>query len=127
MNYTNYIQNVESVFAHIEGEETIRYRDKIINGANNAIDVLTYSRIHAIGFENLTAFQQRIVGECAAEIAAFLLENREILDSPLSAYSINGVSMQFKFNQTVHCSNGVVVPETTYRKLMSTNLCYGGL
>lgn len=122
-----YIQDIERVFTNVDEEEILPYRDKIINGANNAIDVLTYSRINAIGFENLTPFQQRIVSECAFEIAEFLLENREILDTPLSSYSINGVSMQFKFNQTVHCSNGVVVPEITYRKLMSTNLCYGGL
>lgn len=122
-----YIQDIERVFTNVDEEEILPYRDKIINGANNAIDVLTYSRINAIGFENLTPFQQRIVSECAFEIAEFLLENREILDTPLSSYSINGVSMQFKFNQTVHCSNGVVVPETTYRKIMSTNLCYGGL
>lgn len=122
-----YIQDIERVFTNVDEEEILPYRDKIINGANNAIDVLTYSRINAIGFENLTPFQQRILSECAFEIAEFLLENREILDTPLSSYSINGVSMQFKFNQTVHCSNGVVVPETTYRKIMSTNLCYGGL
>lgn len=122
-----YIQDIERVFTNVDEEEILPYRDKIINSANSAIDVLTYSRINAIGFENLTEFQQRIVSECAFEIARFLLENREILDTPLSSYSINGVSMQFKFNQTVHCSNGVVVPESTYRKLMSTNLCYGGL
>ena len=123
----NYIQDIESVFVNVNEEEILPYRNKIINGANNAIDILTYSRINAIGFENLTPFQKRIVCECAFETALFLLENREFLDTPLSSYSINGVSMQFKFNQTVHCSNGVVVPESTYRKLMSTNLCYGGL
>lgn len=123
----NYIRNIEYVFRNVDEEEILPYRDKIINNANNAIDILTYSRINAIGFENLTAFQQRIVSECASEIAEFLIDNREILDTPLSAYSINGVSMQFKFNQTVHCSNGIVIPEMTYKKLMSTNLCYGGL
>ena len=101
--------------------------EDVVLKTDSAIDILTYSRINAKGFENLTAFQQRVISECAFEIAKFLLENREILDTPLSSYSINGVSMQFKFNQTVHFSNGVVVPETTYRKLMSTNLCYGGL
>lgn len=105
----------------------IRIPEYIISKTDSAIDVLTYSRINAIGFENLTEFQQRIVNECAVEIAKFILENKEIFDTPLSAYSINGVSMQFNFNKTVHCSNGVIVPETAYRKLMSTNLCYGGL
>ena len=101
--------------------------DSFLHKASRQIDSLTFNRIVGIGFNNLTEFQQRIVSECAFEIARFLLENREILDTPLSSYSINGVSMQFKFNQTVHCSNGVVVPEMTYRKLMSTNLCYGGI
>ncbi len=126
MNYLR-SQDLEilSVFADSEG--FLKYLDKIIRTADNTIDILTYSRINAIGFENLTPFQQRIIRECAFETAQFLLENNEILDTPLSSYSINGVSMQFQFNQTVHCSNGVIMPETTYRKLMSTNLCYGGI
>lgn len=105
----------------------IHIPEYIISKTDSAIDVLTYSRINAIGFENLTEFQQRIINECAFEIAQFFLDNKDVLDMPLSAYSINGVSMQFNFNKTVHCSNGVIVPETAYRKLMSTNLCYGGL
>lgn len=107
--------------------EELNLSGDIVSKTDSSIDVLTYSRINAIGFENLTEFQQRIVNECAVEIAQFFLDNKDVLDVPLSAYSINGVSMQFNFNKTVHCSNGVIVPETTYRKLMSTNLCYGGL
>ena len=107
--------------------EELALSEYIVSRTNSAIDILTYSRINAIGFENLTEFQQRIINECAFEIAQFFLDNKDVLDMPLSAYSINGVSMQFNFNKTVHCSNGVIVPETAYRKLMSTNLCYGGI
>lgn len=107
--------------------EELALSEYIVSRTDSAIDILTYSRINAIGFENLTEFQQRIINECAFEIAQFFLDNKDVLDMSLSAYSINGVSMQFNFNKTVHCSNGVIVPETSYRKLMSTNLCYGGL
>lgn len=100
--------------------------EDIISKTDSAIDILTYSRINAIGFENLTAFQQRIVSECASEIAEFLIDNREILDTPLSAYNINGVSMQFNFNEAVYHKNGVIIPKITYRKLLLTDLCRGG-
>ena len=46
--------------------------EDVVSRTDSAIDILTYSRINAVGFENLTAFQQRIVSECASEIAGFL-------------------------------------------------------
>lgn len=101
--------------------------EEVVARTDSAIDILTYSRINAIGFENLTAFQQRIVKECAVEIAKFLLENKDVLDMPLSEYSINGVSMQFSFNEAVYYRNGVIIPKVTYKKLLLTNLCHGGL
>ena len=100
--------------------------EDVVLKTDSAIDILTYSRINAIGFENLTEFQQRIVSECAFEIARFLLENREILDTPLSSYSINGVSMQFNFNEAVYHKDGVVIPKIVYKKLLLTDLCRGG-
>lgn len=127
MNYYLKAGDLEKLSLFVSAEEFLLYRQKIIDNTNNAIDVLTYSRIPAVGFWNLTPFQQKIINECAYEIACFLLENREILDTPLTSYSINGVSMQFQFNQAIYSGNGVVIPKVTYKKLMSTGLCYGGL
>ena len=100
--------------------------EEVVARTDSAIDILTYSRINAVGFENLTAFQQRIIRECAVEIAKFFLENRDVLDIPLSSYSINGVAMQFNFNEAVYYRNGVIIPKITYRKLLLTDLCRGG-
>ena len=100
--------------------------EEVISKTDSAIDILTYSRINAIGFENLTAFQQGIIRECAAEIAKFFLENKDVLDMPLTAYNINGVSMQFNFNEAVYHKGGVIIPKITYKKLLLTDLCRGG-
>lgn len=100
--------------------------EDVVLKTDSAIDILTYSRINATGFENLTAFQQRIINECAVEIAKFFLENKEVLDMPLTAYNINGVSMQFNFNEAVYHKDGVVIPKIVYKKLLLTDLCRGG-
>ena len=93
MNYLR-SQDLEilSVFADSEG--FLKYLDKIIRTADNTIDILTYSRINAIGFENLTPFQQRIIRECAFETAQFLLENNEILDKSLLTPLKNATSVE---------------------------------
>ncbi len=100
--------------------------EDVILKTDSAIDILTYSRINATGFENLTAFQQRVIRECAVEIAKFFLANKDVLDIPLSSYSINGVAMQFNFNEAVYYRNGVIIPKITYKKLLLTDLCRGG-
>ena len=88
--------------------------EEVISKTDSAIDILTYSRINAIGFENLTAFQQGIIRE------------KDVLDMPLTAYNINGVSMQFNFNEAVYHKGGVIIPKITYKKLLLTDLCRGG-
>ena len=95
--------------------------------ASKNIDTLTYCRINAIGWDNLTDFQRDAITEVCCDIVQFVDENRELLDTPLSSYSVNGVSTQFKFNPTVFVGRGVVMRQSTYGMLMSTGLCYGGL
>ena len=63
--------------------------------AENDINGLTFNRITAQGFDNLTEFQQNLVMQAVAMQITFISDNSELLDSPLSAYSISGVSMSF--------------------------------
>ncbi len=90
------------------------------------IDSLTFNRIVGAGFENLTEFQQGLVKEAVQLHADFCYDNAELLDSPLSAYSINGVSMSFDKSKIV-TEGSVTTSNEVYGLLMQTGLCYRGL
>lgn len=101
--------------------------EQLANKASRIIDTLTYNRIVATGYENLTEFQRETITECCCEIVQFYDDNVDILDSVLNSYSINGVSMQFNTNLNICIKNGCVIRTNTYGRLMSTGLCYGGI
>lgn len=101
--------------------------DMLCRRASQIIDNLTYNRIVAVGFDSLTAYQKSVIIECCCEIIQFYDDNVDILDSVLSAYNINGVSMQWSTNKSVCVKNGCVLRTSTYDRLMSTGLCCGVL
>ena len=124
-----YIDENSELFEYFfagEGSDFISIKRKLIYRAEKMIDVITHNRIHAVGWENLTPHQQNTIRECAVEIIQFLYENKDMIETPLASYSVNGVSMQFMFNSTVYSQGGVIMPLTTYARLMSTGLCYAG-
>lgn len=84
------------------------------------IDMLTHFRIGS--FNDLTPFQQGIIRTVHAQLAAFERENADILDSLLTSYSVNGVSMAF--GDRVKDVGGVIIPADLYTLLCSTGLCY---
>ena len=90
------------------------------------IDSLTFNRIVGAGFENLTEFQQDIIKEAVQLHAEFCYDNADLLDSPLAAYAINGVSMSFDKSKIVTIG-GVTTSNEVYSLLMQTGLCYRGL
>lgn len=98
-----------------------------LNRASRLIDVLTYNRILGENFENLSEYQKQTIKEICAEIADFYSENSEFVNSVVSGYSINGVSMQFGNNYNVKSINGCIIPNIAYSRLISTGLCYGGI
>lgn len=91
-----------------------------------AVDGFTFNRIVKTGFENLTEFQQELVREAVRLHADFIYDNADLLESPLSAYSISGVSMSFDRSKIVTV-NGVTTTSEVYGLLMQTGLCYRGL
>lgn len=95
--------------------------------ASRHIDTLTFNRIVAKGFENLTEFQQDIVKQVCFDMANFEYENEDFLNSVVKSYSVNGVSMQFGEGINVAIVNGVAVKRDTYNLLAQTGLCYRGL
>lgn len=94
--------------------------------ASRNIDTLTFNRIVAKGFENLTEFQQELIKEVCCKQANFLYENRDAIESILDQYSINGVSMHFGSGFNVVIEGGVPVQNTVYSLLMQTGLCWRG-
>lgn len=101
--------------------------EKYLISASRHIDSLTFNRIVAKGFENLTEFQQEIIKTVCFDMANFECENQDLINSVLQSYSINGVSMQFGSSWNIAVVNGVAIRRDTYNLLMQTGLCYRGL
>ena len=67
-----------------------------LNKASDQIDTLTYNRIVAIGFTNLTEFQKDKVKKSICYQADFMAQYGDYLDMPLSGYSAGSISLSFK-------------------------------
>ena len=91
--------------------------------ASRHIDSLTYNRIVSKGFSNLSVFQQEIVKEVVCVQAEFEYENKEELESLISSYSVNGVSMTIQPGWNLFEDKGVAMQGSTYSLLEQTGLC----
>ena len=92
--------------------------------ASRHIDSLTFNRIIAKGYENLSSFQKEILEMACKLQAEFEYENADMINSILSSYSINGVSMGLDPNGwNVYVQNGIVMQSSTYDLLKQTGLC----
>jgi phage gp36-like protein len=92
--------------------------------ASRHIDSLTFNRIVAMGYDSLTEFQKEILDAVCKNQIEFEYENSDMIDSVLSSYSINGVSMGIDQNGwNVFVQNGVVMQRSTYEMLKQTGLC----
>lgn len=92
--------------------------------ASRHIDSLTFNRIVAAGFDNLTDFQKEVVKESVCRQARFETENADLISSVLSSYSINSVSMSFGDSWNVMVQDGVAMQKDVYALLRQTGLCY---
>ena len=98
--------------------------EKALKQASRHVDSLTYNRIVGRGFSNLTAYQQDLIREVICQQAEFEYEYRDEINSVLSSYSINGVSVQFAGNTwNVFSSQGVAMRRDLYAMLCQTGLC----
>lgn len=98
----------------------------ILQRAESDIDTLTFNRITAEGIDSFTDFQRVRIKHSTALQMKFIYDNSELLESPLSAYSISGVSMSFDKSKVVSL-DGVITTRQVYNVLMQTGLCYRGL
>ena len=98
--------------------------EQALQKASRHIDTLTYNRIVAIGFENLTEYQQEIIKECSCLMADWETENADYINSLLSSYSLNGASMTFNGNSAnAFVTNGIAVSREIYSHLQKSGLC----
>lgn len=97
-----------------------------LRDASRQVDTLTFNRIVAKGFENLTVFQKEIIKEVVCKQADFLYENADAISSVLDSYAINGVSMKFGTGFNVRMENGLPIQSTVYSLLEQTGLCWRG-
>lgn len=120
MSYTAYatVEEYEELFP-----DASEVTEADLRTASRHIDSLTYNRIVAAGFANLTQFQQDIIREVCCRQAQFEVENEDAISSVLSSYSINGVSMQFGDSWNVFTEHGVAMRRDVYSLLQQTGLC----
>lgn len=97
--------------------------EKALRLASRHIDSLTYNRIVGQGFYNLTSFQRDVIKETVCQQAEFEYENADEINTILSSYSINGVSMQFGSSWNVFMKKGIAMKKDTYALLCQSGLC----
>lgn len=114
-------------YAALGGDIPAANTMEYIESASRHIDTLTFNRIVAQGFDNLSVFQQEIIKKVCFDMANFEYENADALQSVLSGYTINGVSMKFGDGFNVASVGGVTIRRDTYELLMQTGLCYRGV
>ena len=102
------------------GEEQI---EKQLTTAGRQIDTLTYCRIRSTRFENLTEFQKDQIRYVNCLLADFIYENKDELESMLSSYGINGVSMTFSNGINVTKVQNIIIRTDIYAELVKTGLC----
>ena len=95
---------------------------KFLKKASIAVDTLTFNRVRG-RFDSLTDFQKSIITDVVMELADFIAENDDLLESIVSNYSINGVSMTFGDSWNVKIINGVAIRTDIYNQLVQTGLC----
>lgn len=91
--------------------------DKALERASDHIDCLTYNRIVAQGFDNLTEFQQEQIKKAVCAQAEFLHQYGEFTELPLKSFSAGSISLSL--GEEV---NGVIASKAALRYLSSMGL-----
>lgn len=120
-----YVTEQEYIAARIAvGAEPFDDITPFLASASDAVDVLTFHRIQAAGgIDALTPFQRDTIKRVMCALAEFMHDNQEAINSPISAYNINGVSVQYGGTAAVGAVNGVLIPYALYRQLLATGFC----
>ncbi|HHV41695.1 MAG TPA: hypothetical protein GXX72_02460, partial [Clostridiaceae bacterium] len=66
-----------------------------LSKASDQVDSLTYNRIRAVGFDQLTEYQQGCVKKAVCSQADFNVQYGAYADMPLKGYKVGDVSVTF--------------------------------
>ena len=124
MSYVDYSFYKDTYGGTVITEETA---PKAFQRASDTVDSLTFCRITERRFDALTSFQRGIVQRVVCALAEWQEESADMLDSPYSSYSINGVAATWGASQGVRNVGGTMIPARLYAELIKTGLCYRGV
>ena len=124
MSYVDYQYYTETFGGSIITAENA---PKTLQNASDTIDSLTYCRIAERGLWGISDYQKGIVQNVVCALAEWQTENADILTSPYSSYSINGVTATWGTGTSIRKINGVLIPANLYAELVKTGLCYPGV
>lgn len=97
----------------------------LLDEASNDIDILTFNRIRAKQFDNLTNYQKEKIQTVICELMEFHYNNKDFLTSIFNQYNVNGTGFDMN-NSNYIILNGVPILKNTYKKLEQTGLTYRG-
>lgn len=89
-----------------------------LSRASDQIDALTFNRIRAAGFEQLTEHQQECIKKAVCVQADFNAQYGAYADMPLTGYKIGDVSLNFATEKV----NGVATTREVLQYLAQTGL-----
>ena len=106
---------------------TAECAEKSFLKASRTVDALTFCRTSSRPIESFTGFQADIIRRVVCELAEWQTDNADIINSPYSSYSINGVSASWGSSKNIVMINGEMIPSQLYSELVKTGLCYRGV
>lgn len=99
--------------------------EQALSRASDQIDSLTYNRIVARGFDNLTTFQQTNIKKSVCLQADFVHEYGDYLAVPMGGFSAGSISWNFQQDQ--EGGGGVKTSDDVINLLLPTGLANRGL
>lgn len=101
--------------------------EQTLSRASDQIDSLTYYRIKARGFENLTPFQQENIKKAVCRQSDFWHQYGDILSAPLASFGAGSISWSFGESGFVQGAGGVATSQEVMGLLLPTGLANRGL
>ena len=115
MSYVDSTYYKETFGGNILPEVSI---ERKLERASDQVDILTYSRINAKGFDNLTEFQKDKVKKAICIHAEFIEQYGSYIDMPLSGFSAGSISVSFNAEKV----NGITTTQEVLNYLKQTGL-----
>lgn len=101
--------------------------ERALSRASDQIDSLTYNRIVACGFDNLTEFQQTNIKKAVCLQADFMHQYGDMLSAPMTGFGAGSISWSFGESGFVEGAGGVKTSQDVMGLLLPTGLANRGI